>query len=190
MGVSQSWVAFRGRPATAVRAELRLRVVADANPYDSRYLGSTLPDGWQLLVVRSDRLVDPALLARLSRGGEAVACFVEEHVMFSHASGWADGRCLWKIDHDGCEARDALQVTGDPPAQLGPIRDDLEAKQRATEPDDEYPVDYLFEAPAELVKQLVGYHHFDDAAAGPFDALEELPPEPPRKGLWTRLLGR
>jgi hypothetical protein len=187
MGVSQSWVAFRGRPVTAVRAELGLRAVADANPYDSRYLGSTLPDGWHLLIVRGERLVDPALLARLSRGCEAVACFVEEHVMASHASGWADGRCLWKIDHDGCEARDTLQVTGDPPAQLGPIRDDLEAKQRAAGDDN---VDFLFEAPAELGKQLVGYHHFDDEPADPFEALEELPAAPPRKGLWTRLLGR
>jgi hypothetical protein len=107
MGTSQSWVAIRGRPATAVRAEL--------------------------------------------------------------------------------EARESLQVTGDPPAQLGPIRADLEAQQAAAGDDN---VDFLFDAPMALAKQLVGYHHFDDNPAESFEALEELPPGPPRKRFWTKLLGR
>lgn len=184
MGVSQSCVAFRGRPAAAVHAELGLRAVGDASPHDARYSGAVVP-GWYVVIVRGDRFLDPALLATLSRGCEAVACYVEEHVMVSHASGWADGRRLWAIDHDGCEARDGLQVTGEPPPQLGPIRDDLEARQRAAGDED---VDFLFDAPATLVKQLVGFHHFEDDAVESYEALEELPPA--RRGFWTRLLGR
>src|SRR5262249_25593428 len=147
-GTFQSWVAFQGRPAASVRAELRLRAAAAGEGSQSPYLGATLPDGWHLLIVgRSQRFVDPALLATLSRGCEAIACFIEDHVMVSQASGWADGRCLWKVDHDS-QAVDQLQVTGEPPALFGPIREDLEAKQRASDADAEansdFLVDYLF----------------------------------------------
>src|SRR5436309_2155175 len=38
-------------------------------------------------------------MRRLSRGCEAIACFVEEHVMVSRAAGWKDGEQVWCVSH-------------------------------------------------------------------------------------------
>ncbi len=190
MGTSQSWVAFRGRPAEDVRAELRLRVAGTPEEAaSSAFSGAQLPGGWSLLVVgRDERFVSDALLARLSRGCEAVACFVEEHVMVSQATGWRDGRKVWSVDHDSEVAVEHLAVTGEPPAELASIRQAAESQQR----EDDGEVDYLFDVPPALAKALVGYHHDDDSGlvADSFEVLVEVPPEPPRKPFWARLLGR
>jgi len=190
MGTSQSWVAFRGRPAEDVRAELRLRVASTPEEATGSLLsGARLTSGWDLLVVgRDDRFVGDALLARLSRGCEAVACFVETHVMVSQATGWRDGRNVWRVDHDSEIAVDHLEVTGEPPAELESIRRDAEAQQR----EDDGEVDYLFDVSPALARALVGYHHDDDPGLmdDSFEVLVELPPAPVHKPLWARLLGR
>jgi len=191
MGFSLSWVAFRGRPAEDVRAEVGLRSSDDRD--DWRFLGATLFEDWNLLVSGSDdRFIDEALLARLSRGCEVVACFVEEHVMASRATEWRDGRNVWTVDHDSSVAADHLEVTGEAPEALESIRQAAEAK-RHVDGDDEYPVDYLFEVPVELAQVLVGFRYddvFSDHVMDSCDVLVEVPPEAPRKRFWARLLGR
>jgi hypothetical protein len=190
MGTSQSWVAFHGRPAEDVRAELRLRVAGTPEEAEgSRFSGARLSSGWDLLVVgRDERFVGDALLARLSRGCEAVACFVESHVMVSQATGWRDGRNVWRVHHDSEIAVDHLEVTGEPPAELESIRRDAEAQQR----EDDGQVDTLFDVAPALAQALVGHHHDDDSGLidDSFQALVEVPPASPRKSLWARLLGR
>ena len=37
--------------------------------------------------------------------------------MVSQASGWANGRKLWEINHDGSEGPGQLEVSGEPPAR-------------------------------------------------------------------------
>lgn len=188
MGYSLSWLAFRGRTAEAVWAELRLRATGEHGVGRSPFLGTTLPDGWSLVLNDpGDRFVDEDLLSRLSRGCEAVACFLEEHVMFSQASGWRDGRQLWLVKHDCERGPMHLDVTGEPPALFGPIREAHEDRQRAADED----VDHIFDVPIELAKALVGFRHDElTQELDAFEVLVELPPEATRKGLWNRLLGR
>lgn len=190
MGYSLSWVAFRGRSSDDVWGELQLKSTGAREEIpESPLVGATLPNGWSLLLANYDvlRFYDDDLLARLSAEGEAVACLVEEHEMASHASGWKDGKSIWALDHDGSGAPGRLEIRGDPPTLFGPIRQELEEQQGASDGT----VDYLFDAPIELAKAVVGFRHDECRDDGDiFEQLADVRGPTPKKGFWARLLGR
>ena len=89
MGYSLSWLAVKGKSPQAVRDELGFRVTGEheAMP-ESDLTAAELPNGWYLMVAhRSEQVVPDGVLKQLSAGCEDVTCFVEEHVMFSSATG-------------------------------------------------------------------------------------------------------
>ncbi len=91
---------------------------------------------------------------------------VEEHVMFSYASGWSDGMKLWSVLHESEQSIDHLETTGDLPAAFASIRDRLRAEQQQAG-GEAADLDHVFDVPVELAKALTGYCHNearDDAA--------------------------
>jgi len=163
MGFSLGWVAVRGSDPESICRILGLHEtgVREELP-ESPMVGASLPHGWYLVVVdRGEKLLEDTLLQRLSADCEAVGCFVEEHVMYSAAEGWTNGRRVWSVTHDSSKARAHLELEGDLPPALSAIRARLESEQEAAG-GDTADVDYLFDVPVELAKAVTGFRHDED----------------------------
>lgn len=195
MGFSLSWLATKGKPSETVLAELELRATGvEGIAGDSAAVGTTTTSGWYLIVLdeAEHRLIGDAVIARLSRGCEVLTCTVEEHVMFSQATGWHDGRELWRVTHRGEDGPVGLDTRGDLPAQFSRIRDDLTAQQQA-EGGADADVDFLFDIPVVLVQAFTGFKHDESGPDEPsaFEVLESTRSAPSPKPSWLgRLLGR
>lgn len=195
MGFSLSWLATRGKPPETVLAELGLRATGvEGIPGEFPALGATTATGWYLIVLDAAEhpLIGAAVVARLSRGCEVLTCTVEEHVMFSQATGWQEGREEWRVTHRGEDGPVGLDTQGDLPLQFPAIRDELTARQ-AAEGGAEADVDHLFDIPVVLVQAFTDFRHDE---AGPdessmFEVLESTRSAPAAKQSWFgRLLGR
>ena len=194
MGFSMSWAAVRGSTPQAVHEVLALRGTGTREEFpESAITGAELPGGWYMVTSNRDdlRLLEDATLGRLSRIGEVVMCFVEEHVMCSFAACWRDGQRVWSVYHDAQSGMESLDVHGEPPASFAAIRDRLRTQQAAAG-GKKAGVDYLFDIPVELAHSLTGYRHDHDIPGMPKDAFEVLvstSTTPDRRSWWRRLLG-
>ena len=183
MGFALAWVAVKGRPVSEILRELRLRPTgARSLEGEVPFVGALLDTGWYLIVMPGgDRLehyektthpvLAPSVLARLSSNCQVVTCSVEEHVIFSQATGWRNGERVWTVTHEP----QTLDEEGTLPAEYAQLRDRLVAQQEA-EGGASADVDSLFEIPVVLVQTFVGYKH-DEVnraleAQGGFDVLE------------------
>jgi hypothetical protein len=160
MGFSVGWVATRGVEPDRLYAALGLRPTGVSKPlFDADAMGGGIPGGWHCVVKhRYERVTADALLADLSRGGEAVACFVEEHVMYSKAVGWRAGAKSWSVIHDSQQAHTHLEIAGDLPPTFEAVRAACEASQREADAD-EPEVDHLFDIPVGLAQAITGFRH-------------------------------
>ncbi|MFN7141601.1 MAG: hypothetical protein ACK4UN_19945 [Limisphaerales bacterium] len=154
MGASLSWFAVRGKSPEAVLQEFGLRNVGKEY-HDTPFSGGVLPSGW-FLIIRGRHEFTNDEVRRLSRGCEVVACFVEEHVMVSRAAAWKGGEQIWAVTHDAQESDDHLDVEGEPPPGFISIRDRLTMQQGENDG-----VDFIFNIPVGLAKQITGYSHED-----------------------------
>lgn len=196
MGFALSWLATKGKPTETVLAELELRATGDEGiAGESRVVGAMTATGWYLIVLdeAEHRLISGAVIARLSRGCEVLTCTVEEHVMFSQATGWRDGREEWRVTHRGEDGPVGLDAEGGLPAGFPAIRDELTARQVA-EGGADAGVDYLFDIPVALVQAFTGFKHDEAGLDGEtlaFDVLESTASARAAKQSWLgRLLGR
>jgi hypothetical protein len=174
MGFSLAWVAVRGLRREKVLEALGLRATGEHEELpESELVGAALPSGWYLVVADHFGILEDGELARaLSKKGETVACWVEEHVMFSMACGFEKGKERWRVSHDSSRGLEHLETSGSLPASFAPIRDEHLQKQRAHETGG---VDYLFDVPVELARSLTDYRHDHDiegAGPEPFEILE------------------
>jgi hypothetical protein len=192
MGYSLSWLAIR-LDAGAAHARLALEATSNAvDPGDAPFVGGALPGGWYLVAAQGcdHEIVSDAFLHTASAGASAVACSVEEHVMFCSAAAWSGGRELWRVSHAGDRDIRSLDVRGEPPPELAAIRDAQAAKQDAEGADPQ--VDWYFEIPLLLAQRISGFKHDEElpAGAGGFVELrarEPGSPAPPRPGRpWWR----
>ena len=201
MGFALAWVAVKGRPASEILDELRLRPTGKrAVEGEVPFVGASLDSGWYLIVMPGgDRLehyvrikhpvLAPSVLARLSTNCEVMTCSVEEHVMFSEATGWRNGERLWTVTYEPSD----IEEKGTLPAEYAPLRDRLIAQQDA-EGETDAEVDHLFEIPVVLAQTFVGYKH-DEVnpaleAQGGFEALESDAPTTAQPSLLGRLFKR
>ena len=201
MGFSLSWIAVRGRSPEDVLATLELRPTGERSEHlPTRrvpFCWAKLGD-WVLVLSDSSspwfgkRFVDESsaaerFLAELSRGCEVVACFVEEHVMYTRAAAWKDGVRRWSVAHASEQGIAHLQVEGEPPASFRTLAADARAAQAA---DDE--VDHVFEVPLNLARDVTDFRH--DGGNLVFDVLtlapERKPTQGPRRSFLDRILGR
>ncbi len=196
MGFSMSWAAVRGGTPQAVHGALALRGTGKREEIpESDITGAELPGGWYMVASNRDglRLTEDAALGRLSRVGEVVMCFVEEHVMCSFAACWRDGQLIWSVYHDsgGRKGIECLEVKGQPPTSFAAIRDRLFAEQSAAG-GKKAGVDYILDIPVELAHSLTGYRHDHDIPGMPKDAFEVLVSTrttPERRSWWRRVVG-
>ena len=214
MGYSLSWLAVRGKPEQTVHEELGFRPTGEQEEIpESDFTGVEMPNGWCLIVSnRSEQVASDAAMRRLSSsGGELVTCFVEEHVMFSRATGWKDGCQSWSITHDAQRGAEHLETEGELPACFTSIRERWFAKQkeenirkpgirrswfpRKTFAIEEFGCDYIFEIPVEVARVLAGYQHdrnIPELTGKPFQVLvntTQTDSTPSKPSFWNRLFG-
>ena len=159
MGYSMSWLMVKGKDRDYLLNELRLEATGrSGESSDFRIAGHHLPDGAYLLVLDQcdHAFVSEKRLAQISVASEALGCSIEEHVMYVHATYWENGRNLWSLKHEGDrpEGRYTIIASGSPPRSFQALRDEYAAKQ-TSDPD----VDWYFEMPLALAKQLSGFKH-------------------------------
>jgi len=175
VGIALSWLAIRGKSPESVLTELGFRATGGQEEFPrSPATCSQLPAGWFAIVIqrRADAHDGTLDLAHLSEGGEVVTCFVEEHVMFSSASAWAEGRRTWRVTHESDRGLRHLEVIGDPPSHLKELIERRTAEQDA---ESEGGVEFFFEVPVDLAERATGYRYDQrqiDGVALKFDVLE------------------
>jgi hypothetical protein len=195
MGVSISWLAMKGASREAALSALGLRgtEVFEELP-ESPLTGVLLPKGWYMVVSNHGEypaFMEDKTLARVSATTDVITCFIEEHVMCSHAAEWRGGRELWSLMHmadtGGIEH---LEIRGEPPSSFASIRDRLRAKQQEAG-GKKAEVDYIFDIPVETAQHFTGYLHDRDipgASHKPFEVLDTTDATPKRSWL-RRVLG-
>ena len=195
MGFSLSWLAIKGASRETSLSALGLRgtEMFEELP-ESPLTGVRLPTGWYMVVSNRGQclaFMEDKTLARVSASTEVVTCFVEEHVMCSHAAEWQGGRELWSLMHTADTGGiEHLEIKGEPPPFFAAIRARLRAKQQEAG-GKKAEVDYIFDIPVETAQQLTGYRHDRDipgAGEKPFEVLETTDATPKRSWL-RRVLG-
>jgi hypothetical protein len=172
MGYSLSWAAVKSTPE-AVQSALGLRATGQREEFpESRIVATSLPNGWYIVIYNKCEAARKAL-EPLSRLGEVIYCSVEEHVMVSAAATWNSGKRLWFVEHDAQQGIYNLQVAGQPPDAFGVIRDREKGKQDA-EGGENADVDYMFDIPVELARELTGFRHDQSVPGIEGDAYEVL----------------
>jgi hypothetical protein len=198
MGYSMSWAAVKGSTPQAVRDTLVLRATGAREEIpESDITAVELPGGWYMVVSDRDglHLTSDEVLARLSALGEVIACYVEEHVMFSSAECWRRGRRVWSVQHDAQRGMEHLTAEGELPPTFSSVRDELRAKQEAAG-GSEADVDYIWDAPVTLAHQLTGWRHdhvIPGLADDAFEVLERTSTKGPKlqsqsTPWWRRLI--
>jgi hypothetical protein len=199
MSVALCWFAVRGWARDAALEELGLE--ADGAPGDDlpRRIGvADLPDGWLLFMFNRDlkQAFEDRFVA-LSARGPAVACAIEEHVMYQEARGYEAGAEVWRVTHDPQQGDSVyhLEVTGAPPAQLSEIREAAVAEQDE-EGGEDAGADFVSDVPLDLAASICGFKHDDDWPQGGFTELRRAnsPSAEPKAGggpgFLQRLFGR
>jgi hypothetical protein len=182
MGHSLSWAAVKDGIPEEVHSILEVRPTGRREEIpDSEIVGAVLPSKWYLTLFHRAEFRNRTL-ERLSRVGEVIYCFVEDHIMFSCASGWKDGKALWSVTHDSEKGISHLQVQGQVPEVFPSIREGLTTRQDA-ENQVGGEVDHIYDIPAELARALTSFRH-DQALLGTtgdiFEVLERINnPQPP-----------
>lgn len=190
MGFAVTWLAVKGASREIILSSLGL---VGTERFEDRpgagLSGATLPDGWYLVWSSTwrERFIAEETLGPLSRDCHVVSCAIEEHVMYSYATGYWDGKQSWSVAHDAQLGLDHLDVTGRPPRKFEAIRHGNRLKQDKENAGPKE-VDFIFETPLDLAQHLTGFKHDAPLPPGPDFPFEEL--RSTRKQSWfRRLLG-
>jgi len=159
MGLSISWVASRAVDQAEMLDALGLAASGGLGqlcpvpvPAPARFAAFEL-DGWRFVVAEDHRFASRERVIAVSRGGDAVGAYLEEHVMFSGAFGASDGALTWSAQHDCNYGLEHLDVWGAPPAALAGIYNRLLEMLR-----NEGGADYVFDAPTDLAASVCGFN--------------------------------
>lgn len=161
MSYSISWLGVRGTPKAEVLARLCLRDTDESDEAnESPVSGAELPTGWYVLFLNdlTHPFVAPRALQKLSEGCEVVGCQIEEHVMFSAAFHYSDGRHGWSITHESYKGLYNLEVEGSASAFVAELHAGARSHQDK-EGGENAGVDYIFDVPLEAAERLCGYRH-------------------------------
>lgn len=186
MGYAISWLAVQGVDPDELLDRLGVRRTGEDDEYfEGPMSGGVLKQGGYLVVANGfdHPIVREDVLAELSQSFELLACGVEEHVMYSSAAGWRNGKATWSLVHDASRGIFDLQVSGEPPAGFAGHRERCLADQDAAGGENA-DVDYFFEIPLLVAKDLTGFKHDEDndGLVQPLEALE--PARKPSRSRW------
>jgi hypothetical protein len=195
MGFALHWAALKGGNLESICSVFKLRPTGRREEIpESDIVGVELPTGWSLVLFHR-KTIKERHLEELSKFGEVVSCFVEEHVMFSTASGWKYGGVTWSAIHDCNKGLSHLEVEGPAPPAIDETRQRLLAAQNAGG-GEKAEVDYLFDAPVEIARQLTGFRHDQDVPGMTGEVFHVLEPAKESRlstgagGLFSRLFGK
>ena len=106
-----------------------------------------------------------------------LTCTVDERILSSVATGWANGQRLWSITYEGEERPGEVLAEGQLPIHFASIQRDLTAKSKAEDAGDLL-VDPLFEIPIETVRHPIGFRPDEPSPSfdGRFVVLEATDP--------------
>lgn len=189
MGFSLARLAVRPGGQKELLRSMSLRTTGAVEDIaESPLLAADLGEGWTLVLSQGEQLpAGDTLCASLSVGSELVRCVVEEHVMFSGAWGWQDGKQIWSVVHDAQVALEHLELSGQAPHALETIREEVE-KRRANTPLDG--ADWVFDIPVQLAEAVTGFRHDASEPERRFEVLEQTAPQGTRSlPWWKRFFG-
>jgi hypothetical protein len=161
MGYANSWIAFRSKTDAQAAALLGLSPSGKFEEVpESMFCGVRLDNGWYVVVINEygHKFVRERSLQRVSVAADVVATSVEEHVMFSCAESWKNGKLIWRVTHESGSSRRHLEEHGSLPGQYLDIKERLLAAQQR-EDEGAHEVDYVFDVPLELSEAIVGFKH-------------------------------
>lgn len=164
MGFSISWFAIKKENKNKLFEILKLNLTQETEEFpESTISTAELDTGWQILWYNKFTcpFIDEKALGEISNCFEIIRCLVEEHVMFSSSELWLNGKCKWKISHEGENGPIGLDFEGDLPNCFENIKMELEAEQKKAN-EDESEVDYLFEIPLKVTEEIVGFKHDEE----------------------------
>ena len=170
MGFSISWLAVKTDDLGRLFEITGIAPTSEADEWlESKLSGSGLEDGWYFIQAKGcdHPIISGDSLSQISTLGQTVACSVEEHVMVSVAEGWDNGARNWSIVHNAQESIFDLSATGNPPAHYEGIKSEYLSQQHA-EGGDDADVDFIFDIPLQVAKQICGYKH--DEGSSPWVA--------------------
>lgn len=176
MGFAVSWCAVREEHAAAMLGDMGLAATGrKSSDRDADVVTLPLPSGWRLVWFEkyNPGSLSARKLGESSKSRDVLVCHIEEHVMSSSAEYWSQGRRLWLIEHVGEDGPVGLDVEGSPPDSLKRIRREMEREQREAGGEDA-DVDYLFEIPLLVAKELTGFKHDEDDSELIGEGYEEL----------------
>lgn len=187
MGFSLTWLGVRGLEPDVALGRLLLSPTGRSTGYAEHPLSSlSLSNGWLLILADGcdHRIIKAESLARLSAACEVIACSIEEHVMSSSSEYWADGRSVWRVEHDAQESARHISARGELPNDFEELRQQVQIKQ-----DEEdraaAEVDFFFEVPLLLAQARTGFKHDEPSPeinGAAFEELRDL--APPVKAWW------
>ena len=158
MGFSLSWLAVNKLSEDAIISALGLRKTGKSDEVPDWEISYMEQGAWCFVFLNHDDIesVKPSWVQTLSKSTEVISVFVEEHVMYSRASCWKDGKRVWSVEHDNERGGLAdVRSEGLVPASYQAILSEL--LQRLKE--DPEPCDYLFDAPTMLAQDITSYKH-------------------------------
>jgi hypothetical protein len=161
MGYAISWIAFRGKTDAQAAELLGLSPSGKFEEVpESMLCGVRLDNGWYVVVINEygHKLVRERSLQRVSAAADVVASAIEEHVMFSSAEAWKNGKLIWRVTHVSGSSRRHLEERGSLPGQYLAVKERLLAAQQR-EDEGAREVDYVFDVPLELSEVIVGFKH-------------------------------
>lgn len=191
MGYAGSWIAVKcAREAALERLGLATGAELDPAFVPKGLAVGDLPDGWVLVLSNELEEAFTPQFSGLSELGPAVACAVEEHVMYQEARGFAGGRETWRVTHNSEDGIFHLDVSGDPPPELEAIRREAFESQES-EGGEDADVDLVAEVPLGLARTICGFKHDEDSWPESLTALVRPGSESPKRvGFLQRLFGR
>jgi hypothetical protein len=195
MGFALHWAALKGGNLRSICSVFNLRSTGRREEIpEFDFAGFELPTGWSLVLFHGKTIKDE-LLEELSRSGEVVSCFVEDHVMFSTASGWRNQGPTRSVTHDCEKGRFHLEIQGVVPPALEGIQSSMVALRKAAG-GEKAEVDHIYDIPAELAREVTGFRHDQDIPGLSGDAYDVLEPTKEAshgagaRGLLGRLFGK
>ena len=178
MGYSIAWMAVQADSADAVCTKIGLhRTGRTADYADFDISGIMLFSGWYLVVFEDmdHPLQKEESRRRVSQAFPILRCLIEEHSMYSSAELWLGGEQTWSISHDLQAGKRDLVVTGNVPAEFNAIRIHLTARQDDHDKNTHgLPVDYFFDAPLLLAREITGFQHSEALEEEKFSKWDEL----------------
>jgi hypothetical protein len=158
MGFSHSWIAVRGVTRERALEALGMEISDIQTDYLDGVALIDWQDNWLLAISDDSADAFDGDLAQLAALGDAVACSVQEDVMYSEARGYEAGKEIWRVVHDPNEDESlySLQINGKMPQPFDAIARETRAEQDK-EGGEDADVDFIFEVPAKLAASICGF---------------------------------